>query len=132
MKVDKKLVRLEEMPLWKEVCELAEYMYSKLHEFTDQEKWGTQSKLRTSANDLMFVVSRALGDASPSGSEYEWGQARKHAAALKTMYRFACRQHFIELEPAIMVRLDNLFALIDAEVDKAYQQTKEANDKELD
>lgn len=123
--------KIEDMPLWKEACGLAEYMYSKLHEFPDEEKWATAHKIRSSANDMMFVVAQALGSTSPSGSEYEWGQAGKHVAALKTMYRFAGRQHFIELEPSIMVRLDAASKLIDAEVAAAHQKAKALNQEEM-
>lgn len=124
--------RLEDMPLWKEVCDLAEYIYSTLHQFPVEEKWNTQNKLRASANDLMFVTSQALGNSSPSGGEYEWGQARKHLAGLKTMYRFAGRQHFIELDPEIMVRLQAVDKQLDGQIRSAYAKTQSFNEEEMD
>lgn len=111
-----------------EAGELAEYMYSKLADFPEEEKWETARKLRSSANDLLFFTAQAIGNATPSGAEYEWGSARKSAVALKAIYRFAARQKFIELEPEIMVRLDTFIKQINIEVDKARKQA-EANDK---
>ncbi len=124
--------KLEDNSLWKETGEIVEYMYAKLHELPAEEKWDTESKLRTSANNLLFTVSQAIGDASPGGSEYEWGSARKYASGLKAMYRFAYRQNFIELEPSMMVRLNKLIEAIDDEVAQAYKQTEAHNKKEIE
>jgi len=52
--------------------------------------------------------------------------------ALKTMYRFACRQKFIELEPSIMVRLDKIREQIDTEVARAYKQTESFNKRDIE
>lgn len=127
-----KLERLEDNALWQEVCSLTEYMYSKLHGFPEEEKWETERKLRTAANDLMFYAAQAISNASPSLTEFDWGNVRRSAGALKTMYRFACRQKFIELEPEIMVRLSKLMKRIEAEVTKAYKQTEANNKKDIE
>ena len=131
-KAGPKLKRLEDSILWKEACDLAEYIYSQLHLFPAEETWVTASKLRNSANDLMFFVAQGLGNSSPSTTEYDWSNARKTAGTLKTMYRFACRQKFIELEPEVMVRLSKLAELIDAEVTAAYEQTDATYKKEVE
>ena len=73
-----KPVKLEDDPLWREANELAEYMYGKLPEFPDDERWSSVSKIRSSANDLMFYVGQAVTNAVPVGAEYEWGNASKH------------------------------------------------------
>jgi hypothetical protein len=127
MKASNKQFRLEENELWREACDLAEYMYGKLHELPEEEKWDTEVKLRHAANDLMFYVSQAVGNASPSGNEYDWSLTRKCAFGLKTIYRFAGRQKFIELEPKIMVRTDKLIREIDAKIAEAYKQTEAKN-----
>lgn len=124
--------KLEDNPMWKEACDLAEYVYGKLHELPEEEKWHTTSKLRSSANELMFYCSQALSNANPAGLEYDWGNTKRSAGSLKTMYRFAGRQGFIELEPEIMVRLNKLIELIDVEIEKSYKTTKEYNDKDLE
>jgi hypothetical protein len=126
-----KPLKLETEPLWKEACSLAEYMYGKLAEFPEEEKWQSENKLRTEANNLLYFISQGLGNASPSNREYEWGLARRSISALKTIYRFATRQKFIELEPEIMVRLDGLLKLIDVEVAKAYADTEAYNKQDM-
>lgn len=126
--------KLEENELWKEVCDLAEHIYSKLDEFTEEEKWHTETKLRSSANNLMFDVSQAAANINlpGTGAEFDWRNARRQAYTLKTMYRFAGRQKFIELEPEVMVRLDKIIKQIDKEFEKAHRQTFEYNKKEFE
>jgi hypothetical protein len=125
-------IKLENDPVWKEASDIAEFMYGKLEEFPEEEKWETQRKLRSAANDLLFTVSQASGDASPSGTEYQWGMARRHASALKAMYRFAGRQKFIELDPQMMVRLDRLITNIESRVKGSYKQTEDHNQSDME
>ncbi len=80
----------------------------------------------------MFYVAMALGNAGPSNIEYDWGQTRKYIYALITLYRFAGRLKFIDLDPDIMVRLKKLNDQIDAQVNHAYKQTDTFNRKELE
>ena len=53
-------------------------------------------------------------------------------AALKTIYRFASRQGFIDLEPEIMVRMDKLMEQIQRELAKAGKKTKANEEHQLD
>jgi hypothetical protein len=125
--------KLEDNVIWQEACSIAEHMYSKLHEFTGEEKWGAESKLRASSLELMFFVSQAIGSSkSPVGAELEWNFARKHLFGLKTIYRFAGKQGFIELDPHIMVRLNELTKLIDVEITKAHKKTEDHNEAEYE
>ena len=124
------LPKLEDDPLWREASALAEYMYERLSELPDVEQWGATSKLRHTALDLMFYTAQAVGNATPTGTEYDWGNVRKYACSLQTMYRFACRQKFLNLEPSVMVRLDAFIAGIDERVTAAYAQTKARNEAE--
>jgi len=117
-----KLIKLEDEPLWVEVNSLVEYVYSKLSELPEEEKWDTTSRLRGAANTLLFAMAEALGDATSAAAEFNWGVIRRHASALKTMYRFAGRQKFFEIEPEIMVRLDELLQQIDKQITLIYQQ----------
>lgn len=123
--------KLEDNLLWQEADGLAEYIYGKLEELPAEEEWDTKRKLRSSANDLIFYVAQGLGNASPSATEYDWGTARKCAFSLKTMYRFAGKQKFIEIEPDIMVKLDQLIKEINTEIDGAYKKTEAQEAKEI-
>jgi len=111
--------KIEDSSIWKEANALAEFVYTKLPEFPDEERWDSQRKLRTAANELIFNIAKAVTNTIPMGAKYDWSYARKELAALKTMYRFAGRQKFIELDPEIMVRLDHLGTAIDAELASA-------------
>jgi hypothetical protein len=111
--------RLEDNSIWRSANELAELMYDKAGELPDEEKWQLAHKLRSAANDLLFFAAQALGSSDPLPATFEWAHAHKYAFALKTMYRFAARRNFIELEPAVMVQIDQLIKHIDAELAKA-------------
>ncbi|HTB48483.1 MAG TPA: hypothetical protein VK712_00175, partial [Verrucomicrobiae bacterium] len=116
----------------KEANFLADFAYSKLHEFPDEEKWVTTQKLRISANDLMFYSAQAAANTSPSGAEYEWSNARKNANSFRTLYIFATKQNYIELEPEIVVRIDTLVRQIDDQSQQAQKLAEAANDKDLE
>jgi hypothetical protein len=112
--------------------ELADYIYGKFHEFPEEEKWVTANKLRNSANDLMFFVAQAAANISPAGAEYEWSNAHKNANSLRAMYIFATKQKFIEMEPEIVVRIDELMKRIRGQSKKSSTLAKDLNEKELE
>lgn len=126
------LQRLEDEPLWVEANALAEFVYALLPELPEDEKWDTALKLRTAANNLIFSTAEALGNGGPSTMEYEWGDVRKYASALKTMYRFAGRQEFIDFDPSIMVRLNKFLTAVGEELSQAYERTAKSNADELE
>ncbi len=123
---------LEDNKVWQEACSIAEHIYSKLGDMPESEKWVTTRKLQSTANDLMFYVSQAVGGTRTVASEYDWNSARKDLNSLKTMYRFAGRQKFIELEPEMMVRFNKLQKLIDAEIEADYDQAEAAKAQDLE
>lgn len=130
----KKPHKLEDDPLWREANELAEYFYGKLAEFPEEEKWHTASKLHNAAADFVFWMGLSLSNVSATGQEHDWAHARKYTGALKTMYRFAGRQHFIDLDPQIMVRLNKLLEQIDDRIEqgKAKSEAFQATESEKD
>ncbi len=122
---------LENEPAWKEANSIATHMYGKLRELPPEEEWDTKRKLQSSAVDLIFYVSQALGNGA-AANEYEWGLARKAAAGLKTVYRFAGRQKFIRLDPDVMLQLGGMTKMIDGELAKAHERLEAADEAELD
>ncbi len=118
-------LKLEVHPIWKEANDLAEYIYAKLADFPEDEKWHSQLKLRTAVTELIFYVAQAVGSCLPLSAQYDWANSRKYAAALKTMYRFVGRQKFIKLDPEIMVRLEKLVQDIDKEIIKSADQDEQ-------
>lgn len=124
--------RPEKEPLWVLANEIAEYMYAILSQLPEEERWDTTSKIRATANNLLFYIAESIGSGGPTTMEYEWGDARKYAVALKTMYRFAGRQKFVEIEPEVMVKLDKCIDMIDSELQSAYEMTEKASQDELE
>lgn len=122
---------LEKEPIWILSNELAEFIYDKLEDFPDEEKWNTSFKLRGAANDIILFVSLGLGGESFHGAEDDWLSARKSCFALKTMYRFAGRQKFIELIPEIMIKFDTLIESIDHKIELAKVNNEKAEKDEL-
>jgi site-specific recombinase XerD len=116
--------KLEDNSIWKEANAIAEFMYDAMEELPRTEEWRTKSKIHMASNDLIFYVAQAIGNGSPGATEYDWGASRKHLFALKTMYRFACRQKYIDLDPEMMARIDKLLQQVSEEADKAYEKTR--------
>jgi hypothetical protein len=120
--------------LWKDVYILVENIYSKIgdliSDFPD-EQWATASKLRNSANDSLFYTSQAVGSASPETSLYDWNNARKNLFSLQSMYTFAAKQKFFELEPEIIVKIDDLLEMIDEKISESKKETEKRNEEEL-
>lgn len=112
--------------------ELADYIYGKFHEFPEEEKWVTVNKLRNAANELMFYVAQAAGNIAPTGAEYEWSNAHKNANALRTSYLFATKQEYIDLDPEIIVKIDDLMRCIKEQSKEAAKLAEAANNKELE
>lgn len=106
-------------PLWKDVLALAEHIYSAANEIIDNfpdEKWNTANKLRNAANDSLFYVAQATGNTAMEGAEYDWNSARKNLFALQTMYIFAGKQKFLDLDPDIIIKIDKLLAKVDESI----------------
>lgn len=125
------LIKLEDDPIWKEACDIAEYIYSVIDDLPDEEKYTTKFKLRSAANDLIFFAAQACSGAMPSVKQNDWGYVRRTLGGLKTMYRFASvRQKFINLEPEIMIRITKLSKEVDKRLEEAHRETKEYEEKE--
>lgn len=127
----KKTVKLEDNILWQEAFKVAEHVYDKLPELPSEEEFNTTSKLRGAANDLLFMVSQALGAEKSGAALYDWANVRRHLFSLKTMYRFAARQKFITVEPDIMLSLDKLIDEAELEEAGAIKQLKESHEEEM-
>ena len=110
---------LRENPIWKETYEIVEAVYGQLDKLIEdfpEEKWATASKLRNAANDSLYYISQAVGNALIETSSYDWSNARKHLFSLQSMYIFATKQKFLAIEPQLIVRIDNLIQQIDTNI----------------
>lgn len=117
--------------IWQEANEIAEFMYKRIDELPREEEWEAKRKFHMASSDLIFYIAQAVGNASPGTREYDWGTARKHLFALQTVYRFACKQGQLEMEPQMMVRIDKLIQQIDSEIEVAYKATQVESKKDL-
>ncbi len=120
--------KLRSDELWQDIYKLVEHVYSKISDLIadyPDEQWATASKLRNSANDSLFYASQAIGNASPEAGLHDWSITRKNLFSLQSMYTFAAKQKFFELEPEIIVKIDGLLE----EIDKKISQSKKAAEK---
>jgi hypothetical protein len=118
--------------LLNETLDVVGYMYGKLAELPEEEKWDTQAKLRTAANETLYYLSLAIGNLEPTTTEYEWGSAHKHAYTLLTMYRFAGKQSFLELDPDILLRLSKIIDAVKRGTENAMQASAKKDAKEME
>lgn len=127
--------KLRTNPLWKDTYELVEYIYGKIDEIIDNfpdEKWTTAAKLRNSANDSLFYIAQSIGNIATDGAEYDWSNARKSLFALQTMYIFAGKQKFVQLDPEIIVKIDELLKKIDSGTETSKKEAERKTKKELE
>lgn len=111
--------RLRNDPILVKTTVVVKYIYSILDDITSNfpdEEWNTVSKLRTAANDCIFYVAQGVGNNRSDAGEYEWNSARRNLFALQTMYIFATKQQFVEIEPDIIVQIDKMIAEIDSKI----------------
>lgn len=133
MKSVPKKVRDDE--LWQDVFNLVQDIYDKIDDLIARfpsEEWATASKLRNSANDSLFYTSQAVGSAAPESTKYDLNNARKNLFALQSMYTFASKQKFLDLEPELIVGIDKILAEIDERIAKSNEESKKKNKEELE
>ena len=121
--------------LWQRVYKLVEHIYQKVDELVadfPHEEWATASKLRNSANDTLFYVSQTVGSSAPETSKYDINNARKHLFAMQSMYTFAAKQKFIDLEPELIVEMDNILAELDTRTEESKKAIKDSNKEDLE
>ena len=128
-------IKVRDDELWQDVYNLVQKIYSKIDDLIasfPNEEWTTASKLRNSANDGLFYISQAVGSIAPETSKYDLNNARKNLFALQSMYTFATKQKFIELEPELIVGIDKILTEIDKRIAKSDEETKIKNKEELE
>jgi hypothetical protein len=123
---------LDKNEIWLKSNQLAEEIYAILDQFSESEKFNTQRKLQNAANDLIFYVGQAIGSESqPHNAEFDWIYANKNLLGLRTIYRFAAKQHMIKLKPELMVLMDKIEVLIAKELNKSTIAAKQVKDDDI-
>lgn len=121
--------------LWKDVYDLAEHVYEKINDLVvnfPEEKWTTANKLRISANDSLFYLSQAIGNIRAESSLYDWVNARKNLFSLQTIYIFAAKQKFFELEAEVIVSIDAVLKQVDQKIEQAERAVDTQNKQDLE
>lgn len=127
--------KIREDMFWQSVYKLVVHIYGKFDDLIanfPNEEWATASKLRNSANDSLFYVSQVVGNAAPELSRYDLNNARKNLFTLQSMYIFAAKQKFLDLEPELVVETDKILTEIDKRIKATDEATKEKNKEELE
>ena len=125
---------MKENSLLTEVSAIASAMYEVAEsiEANDvDEKWRTVSKLKNAANDAYFCVAQVIGAGKAQSAEFDCINARKNLNTLKSMYIFASRQGMTELDPELVVRIDKVVKVIDAEQDASKKEIKYKTEEEM-
>ena len=120
---------------WQSVYKLVERIYNKIDDLIADfpaEEWLTANKLRCSANDSLFYISQVVGSVAPEMSKYDLNNARKYLFTLQSMYTFASKQKFLELEPEIIVEIDNILHEIYKRVKNSDTEAEKKNKEELE
>lgn len=127
--------KIREDRLWQTVYKLVSRVYNQIDEITDNfpnEEWTTASKLRNSANDSLYYVSLAVGNASPEAATYDLNSVRKNLFALQAMYIFATKQKFLALEPELIIEIDETLAQLDQKITASEAARRNKDEAELE
>jgi hypothetical protein len=124
--------KLDSNKVWLDANKLAEKIYDILDDFSYEEKLNTARKLQNSINDFIFYVGQAVGaEVRQHTAEFDWAYANKALLGARTMYRFAGKQGMIELNPSVMVLMDDLENSISEELKKTARAIQKANKDDL-
>lgn len=127
--------KLRDDALWQDVYKLVQHIYSQIDDLVanfPNEEWMTASKLRSAATDSLFCTSLAVGNMVGEASKYDLNNARKNLFALQSMYTFATKQKFLELEPELIVSIDKILTEIDKRMAQSDEEEKKKNKEELE
>ena len=133
MKTTSKKIRDD--ALWQSVYKVVERIYGQIDDLITNfptEEWATASKLRNSANDSLFYTSQAIGSVAPETRKYDLNNARKNLFTLQSMYTFAARQNFLELESEVVVEIDTILIEIDKRIDNSDKESQKKNEEDLE
>lgn len=108
----KKSIKLEDNELWVLVSEIAEYSYSVLDHFPEEEKWGMQSKIRQRAFEATSDVAEAVGSVDPRDVKWHLGLSRRSIFGLKNALRLAQKAGYLEVAPEFMIKIDKASELM--------------------
>ena len=121
-------------PTWQKVYKLVERIYRNVDEMVTNhpnEEWATAIKLRSSAVDSLFYVSQAVGSIELEASKFELNNARKSLFTMQSMYTFVTKQKFLELEPEIIVQIDEILLEIDKMIEQSIVEQQKNLKKDL-
>ncbi|HEY4963857.1 MAG TPA: hypothetical protein VIH90_04140 [Candidatus Saccharimonadales bacterium] len=121
--------------LWTSAFSIAEDVYNKIdNEFGDlqDEKFNTNRRLRTAANDVLFYISQAISSSMPETAEFDWNFAKKNLFSIKTLHIFGVKRGFLKADPYLIKRIDQLTNSVDKNIESstAERQKREAKDLE--
>jgi len=134
MSGQKYMPRLEPIaknPLIAAAFDITEKVYDVLPVLPAEEKWDTGSKLRQASNNLLYDIAKGIANAAPNAGEFDWSNARKDAAGLLTMYRFAIEREFLDKNTDLLLKLNELIRLIDVEILETYKRSEAYNRYEM-
>lgn len=133
MKAIPKKVRQDQ--LWQKVYKIVEQIYSNVDDIiaaNPAEEWNTASKLRSSAGDSLFYVSQVVGSVAPEMAKYDLNNARKNLFSLQSIYTFAAKQKFFEIDPQVIIDIDQVIDQLDQRLETYKKELDKQNKEDLE
>ena len=127
--------KIRDDPFWQRVSKLVERMYGKVDQLIvdhPNEEWSTAVKLRSSVIDSLFYVSQVVGRMNNDGNKFDLNSARRSLFSMQSMYIFITKQKFLELEPEIIVEIDQIIVEIDKMIDESILEYEKNQKKDLE
>jgi site-specific recombinase XerD len=125
---------MNQKTLLEDASEIASAMYEAAStiEITDlDEKWRTVSKLKSAAIDAYFYVAQIAGAGESQSTEFDCMSAKKYLSTIKSLYVFASKQHLIDLDPSLVVQIDNAIETISSELVASEQERTRRSEADM-
>lgn len=108
MKKPIRMTKLEDNQLWRMASEIMLYAYDQLPEFTEDEEYGMEPKLRDRSFDLTCDLAEAAGSLDPRDKTYYYGLAMRDVYGIRNTLIMASKTQTLNVEPSVFLKLERL------------------------
>ncbi|HET8709698.1 MAG TPA: hypothetical protein VFL85_05495 [Candidatus Saccharimonadales bacterium] len=125
------LKKLEDYEIWQSATEIARQVsviYKELPEdYRNNMKWTFYLRSYDVTND----IAQLCGSILPEDKQRNAGYARRDLFSLKNAYKYIHTDGALELEPALMVKINKLSDAIDVEIKSAWEGLDKQEEAEI-
>lgn len=120
-----KYARLEDSPIWKNIFEISKQVQEEYEALPDEDKFPYEFDLKNEAIACVKHAAEAAGSIDPRDQTWQLGLTRSRLFAVKSTLKLIYGYKLLDVNPELMVLIDNTVKLIDAETKKLPEEIKQ-------